>query len=89
MRKRLVYSLLALIFSACAQAQTPAVFTPANSDTVALAAVQQKIHAQYLADSTAITGENKKYHRLFLKDRFESIDSKFKEKEFLQVAEIN
>lgn len=83
-----------LIFLTCISfnsllAQAPAVFEPAISDSVKLAAILQQARVRFKEDSASITGENKKYHVNILRERFNYLQAKFKAKEFLYTDELN
>ena len=88
---RLLFLLLILIFcnAIVALAQQPIPFKPIKDDSIQLDVIKKAIRDNYLQDSSAASGENKKYFREFYKGRLDFINQMFTDKELIYTAETN
>ncbi len=82
-----------LFFSFCnviiARAQQPVSYVPVKDDSLQLSIIKKAIKDNYLKDSAAVTGENKKQVVQLYRERFEFINEMFVDKEFMYTAETN
>lgn len=72
-----------------AYSQSYQTYVPVKNDSLYLAGIKKEIKQKYLKDSASITGNNKKYIIEFYRQRFNSLNDRFTNNEFISTPEIN